>query len=190
MNETIFFETIKCYDYEVFNLSYHKKRIANTIGRNFILEEYIYPNSSKLLKCKLLYTKDEIIDIQYEEYTPNNIFSFKLVFDNNINYQYKSSNRTDINNLLLQKDNADEIIIIKNNLLTDTSIANIAIYLDGIWITPKTPLLEGTTKNRYIDNNILIQKDISVDMLLKSNKIALLNVMVDFKILDNFDIIQ
>ncbi|RYA24464.1 branched-chain amino acid aminotransferase, partial [Malaciobacter halophilus] len=36
-----YFETIKCEDYEVFNLSYHNKRIAKTIARNFDLSEYI-----------------------------------------------------------------------------------------------------------------------------------------------------
>ena len=190
MIENRFFETIKCDDYEVFNLEYHKKRISNTIGRNFLLEEYIYPNSSELLKCKLTYTKDEIINISYDKYIPKNINSFKLIYDDSISYKYKSYNRKEIDDLVSQKENADEIIIVKNNLITDTSIANIAIYLDDIWITPKIPLLEGTTKNRYIDNNILTQKDITVDMLLKANKIALLNAMVDFKILDNFDIIQ
>ena len=190
MIENKFFETIKCDDYEVYNLEYHKKRMSKTVGKNFLLEEYIYPNSGELLKCKVTYTNDDIIDITYDKYVPKNIKKFKLIYDNNISYKFKSFNREKINNHLLNKNSADEIIIIKNDLLTDTSIANIAILLDGIWITPAKPLLEGTTKNRYIDNNILIQKDISVEMLLKAKKIALLNAMIDFKIIDNFDIIQ
>jgi 4-amino-4-deoxychorismate lyase len=185
-----FLETIKCHDYEVFNLQYHINRISNTVGRNFSLEEYIYPNSKELLKCRIIYTKDEIISITYDKYTPKNIKSFKLVYNDKINYKFKSCNRDNINKLLQQKDKADEIIIIKDNLVTDTSIANIAIYLDDIWITPKIPLLEGTTKNRYVDNKILLLKDITVNMLLKAEKIALLNAMIDFKILNNFDIIQ
>ncbi|HIP55975.1 MAG TPA: branched-chain amino acid aminotransferase [Arcobacter sp.] len=190
MVENRFFETIKCDDYKVFNLEYHKKRMANTVGKNFSLEEYIYPNSHELLKCKVIYTSNDIIDISYDKYTAKNITSFKLIYDDNIDYSFKSFNREDINSLLLKKESADEIIIIKNGLLTDTSIANIAIYLDDVWITPIKPLLHGTTKNRYIDNNILIQKDITVEMLLRSKKIALLNAMIDLKILDNFDIIQ
>jgi 4-amino-4-deoxychorismate lyase len=34
MEEIKYFETIKCDDYEIFNLDYHNKRIANTIGLN------------------------------------------------------------------------------------------------------------------------------------------------------------
>ena len=37
MKEEIFFETIKCEDYEIFNLEYHQKRVAKTIGVNINL---------------------------------------------------------------------------------------------------------------------------------------------------------
>jgi len=184
MNET-YFETIKCNDYEVYNIQYHKKRISRTIGININLEEYIYPPNEKLLKCKVIYNHSGILDIQYDEYYKKNIKSFKLVYDNNINYSKKYLNRDCIDKL---KENIkeDEIIIIKNNLLTDTSIANIAIYYDNRWLTPKEPLLIGTSRNRYIDNNLILQKDISVKMLKESKKIALLNAMIDFDILEDF----
>jgi 4-amino-4-deoxychorismate lyase len=39
MNENIYFETIKCEDFEIFNLEYHNKRVANTIGLNINLQE-------------------------------------------------------------------------------------------------------------------------------------------------------
>ena len=41
LEEIKYFETIKCDDYEIFNLDYHNKRIANTIGLNLNLQEYI-----------------------------------------------------------------------------------------------------------------------------------------------------
>ena len=36
----MFFETIKCEDFEIFNLEYHQKRVAKTIGKNFDLQEF------------------------------------------------------------------------------------------------------------------------------------------------------
>ena len=54
MEEIKFFETIKCDDFEVFNLEYHNKRVANTIGLNIDLQEYIYPISGELLRCKVI----------------------------------------------------------------------------------------------------------------------------------------
>ena len=185
MKNTKYFETIKCNDYEVYNLQYHKGRISRTIGINIQLEEYIYPPNNKLLKCKVVYDDMGIIDISYIEYFKKEISSFRIIYNNDISYSKKELDRNCIDKL---KENIleDEIIIIKNDLLTDTSIANIAIYFDNQWITPTLPLLIGTTRNRYINDNLLVTKDISVKMLKESKKIAFLNAMIDFDILENY----
>ena len=41
MEDIKYFETIRCEDFEIFNLEYHNKRVANTIGLNINLQEYI-----------------------------------------------------------------------------------------------------------------------------------------------------
>ncbi|MFZ9659762.1 MAG: aminotransferase class IV [Arcobacteraceae bacterium] len=184
----IYFETIRCDDFEVFNLEYHKKRIAKTVGLNINLEEYIYPPSECLTKCKLQYDSNHIIQIDYSTYVKKQIRSFKVVFDDTIEYSKKYIDRHDIEKLYQKKDNCDEIIIVKNNLVTDTSIANIAILYKNRWITPKKPILHGTTRARYIDEELLVEEDIDIDMLLNANKIGLLNAMIDFDIIDNFKI--
>ncbi len=184
----MYFETIKCDDYEVYNLDYHKKRMSDTVGINFNLEEYIYPLNEKLLKCKVTYNENEIIDIKYDPYTPKQIKSFKLIYDNEIQYDRKFTDRKKIEQLFSLKEERDEIIIVKNNLVTDTSIANIAVLIDGTWYTPKTPLLYGTTRQRYLDSGKIKQKDIDVKLLKSAEKIALLNAMVDFKIIEDFKI--
>ena len=186
MNKEIYFETIKCEDEEVFYLDYHNKRIARTIGLNLNLQEYTYPPNNKLLKCKIIYNQNEIINIEYSEYKPKDINNFKLIYDDTIDYKYKSTNRENINNLYNKKDKADEIIIIKNGLVTDTSIANIAIYENGVWLTPKKPLLQGTTLDRLVEEEYIKQSDITVNQLKKSKRIALMNAMIGFKILDKF----
>jgi 4-amino-4-deoxychorismate lyase len=82
MSEAInYFETVKCEDYEVFNLTYHNKRIAKTIAKNFDLSEYITPLNEKLLRCKIVYNSDEIIDIKYFEYKKKDIRNFKIIKD-------------------------------------------------------------------------------------------------------------
>jgi 4-amino-4-deoxychorismate lyase len=184
-----YFETIKCDNEEVFHLEYHNKRITKTVGLNIYLQDYIYPPSSQLLKCKVIYDKSGIIDIFYTPYTPKDIKTFKLVYDDDITYKYKQSNRKDIESLVKKKDDADEIIIVKNDLITDTSIANIAIFDGQHWLTPKAPLLEGTTRHRLIDEDKLVETNISVDKLIQAKKIALMNAMIDFKIIDDFHLL-
>ena len=185
----MFFETIKCFDEEVYHIEYHQQRMAKVVGLNFNLQDYIYPPSNKLLKCKLTYDEDGIIDISYDRYTPCEIKIFKFILDDTIEYKYKSTSREKIDILFNQRDNADEIIIIKNGLITDTSIANIAIYNGIHWITPRSPLLEGTTRARLLENRKLIVKDISIDEFKKANKIAIMNAMIDFKVIDDFQLL-
>jgi 4-amino-4-deoxychorismate lyase len=184
MKET-FFETILCEDYEVRHLQYHKERIARTIGKNFNLQEYIYPPNHDLLKCKLIYDQDDIVNIKFETYTPKEIKTIKIVYDNSIEYKYKSSDRTQINNLYDQRESADEILILKNGLISDTSIANIAIMKEKQWLTPKQPLLQGTTRARLLDENFIKEADLTIADLKNCQKFAVMNAMIEFKILDN-----
>ncbi len=181
-----YFETIKCEDFEVFNLEYHKKRVSNTIGLNFDLGSYIYPPTNDLYRCKVIYDQNEILDVQYYLYKKRDIKSFKIVYDDTIVYDKKYLNRGNIDKLFLQKENCDDIIIIKNGLLTDTSIANIAIYYQNRWITPKKPLLYGTTRARLIESKKIFEEDITVQMLKDVKQLALLNAMVNFDKLKEF----
>ena len=185
----MYFETIRCEDSELFYLEYHQKRIAKTIGLNINLQDFIYPPNNNLLKCKVIYNDTGIVDILFIDYTPKEISVFKIVVDDNIDYKYKMTNRDVIDKLVATKDDAHEIIIVKNGLITDTSIANIAIYDGKDWISPKVPLLEGTCKARMVDEQKIILKDITVQQLIKAKKIALMNAMIEFKIINDFNII-
>ena len=85
--------------------------------------------------------------------------------------------------LFSQKENCDEILIVKNGLLCDTSIANIALFDGRKWMTPKTPLLEGTTRQRLLESGFLTVKDIAVEDLKMYSQMALMNAMIDFDII-------
>ncbi len=181
-----YFETIKCENFDVYNLHYHEKRIMNTIARNFSLSEFIYPPSKELLKCKVVYNEDEILSIEFSPYKKKEIKSFKFICDNKIEYTKKMLNRECINILYNQKDNTDEIIIVKNNLISDTSIANIAIFDGDIWLTPKTPLLKGTIRAKLLQEGEIFEKDISVKMFKEAKKVALMNAMIGFDVLKTY----
>lgn len=186
MNKDVYFETIKCDDYEVFNLDFHNARVANTIAMNLNLQEYIYPLSNELLRCKLVYDHSGVLEVNYFPYKKREIKTFKLIRDDSIDYSKKYLDRSELDELCEQKDECDEIIIIKDDLVTDTSIANIAILYDGVWLTPKAPLLFGTTRARLIKEGELIEKDITVDMLKSCTKLALMNAMIGFDVLEDY----
>lgn len=188
MESIKYFETIKCEDFEVFNLDYHQKRVANTIGLNINLQEYINPISEELLRCKLIYDENGVVDVLYFPYKKREIKSFKIIFDNEIEYSKKYLNRAKLDELYEKKNDCDEVIIIKNEIVTDTTIANIAIFYENSWITSKNCLLGGTTRARLLEEKKLFEKDITLDMLKNASKVALMNAMIGFDEIKDFKI--
>ena len=73
-----------------------------------------------------------------------------------------------------------EAIFVKDDLITDSSIANIACLIDNQWLTPKTPLLQGTCRQRLLDEKKLILADISVEDFNKAKKLAFFNALTGF----------
>jgi len=181
-----YFETIRCEDYEVFNLEYHEKRVAKAVALNLNLQEYLYAPSNELLRCKVIYDENSILSVEFFPYKKREINSFKIIEDDKIEYSKKYLDRSSIDSMYEKRGSCDEIIIIKNGLVTDTSIANIAIYDGTTWLTPKKPLLEGTTRARLLKEGSLVEKDIDLEMLKQSKKLALMNAMIDFDVIEDY----
>ena len=110
----------------------------------------------------------------------HNIESFQVVEDNTITYDYKSTDRSCLNALIEKKGACDEIIIVKHGLLTDTSFTNLAIYDGKQWLTPKHPLLPWTKRAPLLEKGIIIEANITLDDLLKADKLSLFNAMIEF----------
>lgn len=191
-----FLETIKAKDGEVFHMPYHQKRYEDVLKSYGMwesqdLSSFINPPKDGLYRCRVVYTPQSphAIDVTYHKYTKRKISSLKLVYDDFIDYSKKSTCREDIDKLYEQRGSCDDILIVKQGFITDTSIANIAFKFDGMWITPKEPLLKGTTRQRLLDDGKIIQKDIKVQELHKVQTTALLNAMIDFDIITDISFI-
>jgi len=184
-----FLETIKILDGEIFNLEYHQKRyesVLNSLGVKDIqnLKDFINPPEWGLYRCRLVYDT-KTIEVTFHEYKKRDTTTLKVIFENDIEYAHKSTDRSEIDTLFEKRDKCDDILIIKDLLVSDTSIANIAFQTSsGEWLTPKIPLLKGTTRARLLDEGKIIEADIKVHELRSFSKVALLNAMIDFDILD------
>ncbi len=189
---SLFFESIKILDGKIYNLKYHNQRVKKTlhdiyhVDKDIELDDFIKAPKKGLYKCKVVYSKT-LQNISYSTYHPKEFKSFKLI-NSNIEYNYKSVNRDQIDNLFAKRENCDDIIIIQDNLIKDTSIANIALF-DGLkWFTPKTPLLKGTQRAKLLEEKIVFEKDLKLKDLEKSTKFAIINAMIGFKQIKNFKI--
>jgi len=185
--EPILFETIKI-DNKPQNLTYHQERVDRAFKELFksptkLNLEAILKNhpTDKLYRAKVIYNKNGLIDLQYYPYKKKEINTIFLIELPNIDYSYKYLNRQ-IFDRLSSIYIANEFLITQNGLLTDTTIANIALYHSELkeWHTPKKPLLKGTTRERYLNLGKIKAVDIYHQNLKEYNKIAFLNAMVDW----------
>lgn len=172
------------------NLPYHQARMERTIRHFFpnlalnampSLQNLITPNENmSLVKARVVYGADGVELIEYAPYSMRPIRSLQVVYDDTISYSYKSCDRSQLNALAAKKGDCDEIIIVKNNLLTDTSFTNIAIFDGNYWLTPRQPLLLGTRRASLLDQGFIKEADITVDDLKRAERIRLFNAMIDF----------
>jgi 4-amino-4-deoxychorismate lyase len=187
-------ETIKIEDGKLSNLSYHQARFNKSRKDLFVISNRIDLNTvikapkNGLYRCRILY--DEIIrSIEYIPYKEKNIIKLKVV-PSDITYNYKYADRKALNTLLGKESSYDEIIIEKEGYLTDTTISNIAFYDGEKWLTPSHPLLPGTMRAKLLNEGFLHKKEIKKEDLKNYSQIALMNSMIGFKILNNFNIEQ
>nr|WP_321266617.1 aminotransferase class IV family protein [uncultured Sulfurimonas sp.] len=187
-----YLETIKSLDGKIYNLSYHQKRyerVLSSLGFSEFksLQKYLNPPSLGLYRCRLIYDENEVV-VTYHSYKKRNIKKLKLVYDDFIEYSNKSTDRKELDLLFEKREECDDVLIIKNSLVSDTTIANVAFFKDGLWFTPKKPLLKGTTRQRLLEEKKIIQIDIKVEDLNNYTKIALMNAMVDFDIITQYNL--
>ncbi len=183
-----YIETIKIFDRKACNLDYHQVRVDRTIGEGKLdLYSLIKPEENGLFRCRIVYDKNDA-SIEYIPYKKREIKKLKLVFDDTIEYSQKYEDREQINKLFEQREECDDILIVKDGLVTDTSIANIAFFDGDIWLTPKQPLLEGTMRAKLIDEKKIFPTYISYKDISKFQKIALMNAMIDFDIITQYNV--
>jgi len=178
-------ETIKIHNRQIKNIAWHNQRFNRTRFELFGIREPLalenslqIPDdlSNEIYKCRIVYSK-EIDIIEFEKYTPRKINSLKIIECNEIDYSYKFNDRTKLNELFQQKEDCDDILIVKNGFITDTSFANIVFWEGEKWITPASPLLHGTTREHLLNSNQISTAEITTDNLKDFPKARIINAM-------------
>lgn len=97
-----------------------------------------------------------------------------------IDYRYKQADRRVLDEAFALRDTADDVLIVRHGLLTDTSIANIALWDGCEWHTPAQPLLAGTQRRYLLDTGQIKETDIPVASLGNYRHIRLFNALIPF----------
>ncbi|WP_300704276.1 aminotransferase class IV family protein [Bacteroides sp.] len=180
-----FIETIRIDNGEICNLTFHNRRLNETRSHfwqgspRLQLEDYVKPvKEAGIFKARVVYGETGIEEVSYATYTLRCIQSLAIIPSDTIDYTYKSANREELNHLFAQRGACDDILIVKQGLVTDTSIANIALYDNNYWYTPKHPLLKGSKRAQLLEENVLSEKEIGLEDLSAFSTIRLFNAMI------------
>ncbi len=186
--ETLFIETIKLQSGRLQNVSYHNSR-ANTARREILgIDELLnlaahitIPKAMGrgVYKCRVTFGH-EVMSCEFEKYRRRSIKRIKLIEGGAIDYRHKYADRSDINALFSQRGDCDDILIVKDGFITDTSYANVAFYDGKVWYTPSTPLLAGTKRQQLLDTGMLKPEPIRISDVKAFSHIVLFNAMLEF----------
>ena len=181
-----FIETIKVEDGLIKNLELHIERARATAMKFFGVEkEYKFGEllsheelgkASGIYKLRVVYSK-EILNFSFEPYRMREIHTLRAVDGSGVDYSFKYESRGGIEALFEQRGNCDDILIIKDGFVTDTSYCNF-ICSDGSGLyTPSTPLLKGTKREQLLREGVIKERDIRIEDLKKYSEFYLINAM-------------
>ena len=180
-------ETVKVMDGVPQNLRFHNVRMNRTRAALFGLRNEIdlgtiinVPESASTgnFKCRIEYD-DEIRITEFLHYIIKPVTSLRIVEDNNIEYMYKFKDRIIIDVLTEQRGECDDIIILKNGYVTDSSYANL-IFQDasGKWVTPSSCLLPGTMRASLLYRGLIKESVITLEDIPGYSTVKLINAMI------------
>jgi len=184
---SLFFETLKVQGGIVFNIRKHIERMDRTVRSHYgvscrvDLESLKLPTDDRVYRCRVVYDI-EMESVVFMEYTPRKMESFRVV-ESDISYRYKYTDRSGIDELFGMRGRADDILIANpRGLLRDSSVANIALLMDdGVWYTPREPLLPGTMRALMMEKGTIVPADLYVSDLESAHGMALMNALIGFR---------
>ena len=193
MSQLQLIETLRMEDGQIECLSYHEARYEKAVSHFFPdrsrgrLIDILCRHGLAARNRSLDYPGTWKVHVDYDAgtdavevtpYLPKHIASLRLVTDDNIDYSYKYADRSELQRCLEKRGDCDDIIIVKDGLLTDTSYSNIALFDGSSWLTPRTPLLKGTMRAYLLDQRMIREADLHPADLAFFSKACLINAML------------
>ena len=185
------FETLRIENGQVQNLARHQQRYENSLRefyagqpyKIFSLAKILQKNTalwanlqSPIIRCRIDYNATQY-HLQCFPYQRKTYQRFHPVICDDIDYHLKYSNRAIFNELLKQKGDCDEIIIVKQGKITDCTIGNLILRQGSQWFTPDSPLLIGTQRSKLLQERKIIEREILLSDLPLYQEIRLINAL-------------
>lgn len=183
-----FIESIKIENGKIFLLDLHQKRVNETFAhfskKNsldlFSILENTVPKENGLFKMRIVYDLERNFTSQLIPHIFKEIQNFEFVVNNTIDYSIKFEAREVFTEMKIAS-NADEIIIVKNNSITDSSYSNLLFLKDKQWFTPHTYLLNGVQRQHLLKSKMIKETEISLKNIQEFSHFKIINAMNDMQ---------
>lgn len=184
MSTASFSEVIKVQDGHFHNLPLHQARMNRTAGHFFgtavslpdLQEQLPDDLRTGLVKCRLVYS-DALLSVEFARYTYRPLTRIGLVHADGLDYSFKSTDRSQLDSLR-QQSGCDEILIIRNGLVTDTSYSNVVFSNGRNLHTPDSYLLAGTQRQWLLQTGEIEAQRITVEDIPRYRMMYLINAMM------------
>tara|TARA_B100000902_G_scaffold396727_1_gene458537 strand:+ start:789 stop:1385 length:597 start_codon:yes stop_codon:yes gene_type:complete len=181
------FESLCVQEGQLLHPRWHLKRFEKTFLNYYgkaptfnLLESPNIPTkfSKGKVKLKILYNeKNRKLDFQL--YKKQDIQSLRLVHTEVLDYTHKYTKREKLEALFAQREDCDDVLIVRKGSITDSSYANVVFFDGKNWCTPQLPLLKGTCRARLLAQSIIKEIPLGVDDLKKFQGLKLINALRD-----------
>ncbi len=118
--------------------------------------------------------------LEFQEYRLRKVESLQAVAIDQEPMEYKSSARELINAAFAQRGDCDDVVLIRDGLLTDTSYSNIALFDGRKWLSPRIPLLYGTRRAYLIDRGQIETADLRLEDIGRFQLLRIFNALIGF----------
>ena len=133
------------------------------------------------LRGRLVYDLRGEASFSLVPYTLRRIETLRLVHDDHIDYAQKRTDRSALDACFARRCGADDVIIVRRGLLTDTTVANLALFdpHTARWYTPAVPLLAGTHRSALLSAGVLTPlPDLTPESLVRFTRLRLFNALL------------
>ena len=170
------------------NLEWHQKRMNASakavLGKQTIVQladEIVIPPAytSGIIRCRVEYNLENL-KLTFRPFRPVEIKSLRLINADNLDYPYKFTDRRALEEGYALRNGCDDVLFVKNGLITDTTIANVILWDGSQWLTPGSPLLTGTCRARLLAQQKISEADIRVRELRHFTRLCVINALRDF----------
>lgn len=177
-------------------VEYHNRRFNEAcktlfgIDGQFDLNHYIHlPHGISRGRYKYRILFDGLnFQTEIQRYEQRKINSLQVVRLNQIDYAYKTTNRQKLEEAFKLRGGCDDVVIVKNGMITDAFVSNILLFDGRQWITPSTPLLKGTQRAYLLDQKKIFEKKVPLDEIHEYTHIKLINAMIPEERADVIDV--